>query len=185
MKTIYLLIPFAILLISCSSENKKQPTEDAAKTNVTKKAEGYDISKLNVCELIPSELVANTLGGTVLKPSQRTNVGSYSQGCEYQIDPPGKDNYEYCAIWINSPSLYSDAQSNMETIKGLGHKAEMEQLQDFGDEAYVIHDKTEEQSIIYILLKDKAAFEIKAEYFDDAKKLAELSLLKIKEEIAK
>ena len=61
------------------------------------------------------------------------------------------DTYEYCAIWLYPTSLYEDSKSTLETIKNLGQEATAEQLKNYGNDSYVIHNKSEDQSIIHVL----------------------------------
>lgn len=179
---IYILSLSLLILTHCSNDKTEQKIEKSnndSKTAVEKNNKGLDISKINVCELIPAELLADKIGGKVLKPSQRSSYGT-TQGCEYEIDPQGPDTYEYCAILLYPTELYEDSKSELETAKNLGQEATSEQLTGYGDDSYVIHNKTEDQSIIHVLLKDKVYIEVKAEKFDDAKKITELVISKIK-----
>ena len=179
---IFILALSSFIFIRCSNDKTEQKIEtpsNDSKTVVVKNNQGLDISKINVCELIPAELLADKIGGKVLKPSHSSSYGT-THGCEYEIDPQGPDNYEYCAVWLYPTDLYEDSKSELETAKNLGQEATAEQLTGYGDESYVIHNKSEDQSIIHVLLKDKIYIEVKAEKFDDAKKITELVLTKIK-----
>ncbi len=181
-----LLLAVALTLASCTSENSQQTGGDQSKMDETAPAEqqdnnlgaALDLSTFNVCELVPAELAATTVGGTVLKPSKRSDYGN-SQGCEYEIDPSGPDTYEYAAIWLGPPSEFEDPQESMDTDRGLGHEVTSEQLDGLGDEAYVIHDATEEQSYVHVLLKDRMHVEVRAERDEDARKLAQLVLTRL------
>ncbi len=183
MKQINIIVALSLfIIIACSNNKSEQKPENENKNieNTTQQnKQSAGISKINVCELIPADLLAEKIGGKVLKPSQHSDYGS-TQGCEYEIDPAGPDNYEYCAVWLYPTSLYEDSQSALETAKGLNQKVTTEQLTGYGDESYVIHNATEEQSIIHVLLKNKFYVEVKAEKFADAKKITELVLSKIK-----
>ena len=179
---IFLLTLSLFVFTNCSNDKADQKIDKSSinsETTVEKNHQGLDISKINVCELIPAELLADKIGGKVLKPAHSSSYGT-TKGCEYEIDPQGPDNYEYCAIWLYPTDLYEDSKSELETAKNLGQEATTEQLTDYGDESYVIHNKSEDQSIIHVLLKDKIYIEVKAEKFDDAKKITELVLTKIK-----
>ena len=179
---IFLLTLSLFVFTNCSNDKADQKIDKSSinsETTVKKNHQGLDISKINVCELIPAELLADKIGGKVLKPAHSSSYGT-TKGCEYEIDPQGPDNYEYCAIWLYPTDLYEDSKSELETAKNLGQEATAEQLTDYGDESYVIHNKSEDQSIIHVLLKDKIYIEVKAEKFDDAKKITELVLTKIK-----
>ncbi len=181
MKFINFLLALSLFIFTnCSNDKSEQKIEKSSiASSVEKNKQGLDISKINVCELITSELLAAKIGGKVLNPSKHSSYGT-TQGCEYEIDPQGPDTYEYCAIWLYPTSLYEDSKSALETTKNLGQEATAEQLTNYGNDSYVIHNKSEDQSIIHVLLKDKLYLEVKAEKFDDAKKITELVLSKFK-----
>ena len=177
--TIFITLSLFIFT-SCSNNKTDQKPEKMDNSNELVKESKQDsvYLKINICELISSELLAETIVGKVLKQPQHSNYGT-TQGCEYEIDPPGADNYEYCAIWFNPTSLFESPESALETTKGLNQKATVENLTGYGDESYVIHNETEAQSIIHVLLKGKAYIEVKAENFNDAKKITRLVLSKL------
>ena len=174
------------LFMGCSGESKDDPSSeennlkvDTPQQHEQNKKSGFDISKINVCELVPDELVAEALGAKILKPAQSSDYGT-TQGCTYTLDPEGNDNIEICTVWLNPPSTFTSPEDELETAKGLGQEATVENLDGFGDNAFVIHNKTEEQSIIFVLLKDKVNLQVAVEHFNDAKKLTELILMKLK-----
>ncbi len=123
--------------------------------------------------------MAKTLGAIIIKPAVSSNYG-VTKGCTYVIDPAGPDKIENCIVWINPSSTFTSTEDELETAKGLGQEAAAENLEGLGDEAFVVHNKTEEQSIIYVLLKDKLNLQVGADHFEDAKKLTELILSKLK-----
>jgi hypothetical protein len=174
------------LFIGCSGEGKdnsyseENKLKDDAQLQEQNKQSGFDISKLKACELVSDELLAKTLGAKTLKPVQNSDYGSI-KGCTYMIDPAGPDNIETCIVWFNPPSAFTSPEDELETAKGLGQEASAENLEGFGDKAFVIHNKTEDQSIIHVLLKNKMELQVGADHFDDAKKLAELILSKLKD----
>ncbi|MFQ5675201.1 MAG: hypothetical protein ACE5G1_04830 [bacterium] len=177
------------LLTLTACESKEQSHDESAKipaqsqqTTVDDTVQSYDISKVNVCELLPDELLAKTIGGAILKPSRRSDYGS-SQGCEYQIDPAGKDRYEYCAIWLSPAAGFGNPQMELETAHGLGQDASAEQIADLGDAAFVIHNQTEQQSTVNVLLKDKVVVQVTADHYQDARKLTNLALAQIKKRL--
>lgn len=173
-----------IFILGCSGEGRDQANSEENKLKDDAqhqgKQSGFDISKLKPCELVPDELVAKTLGAKTLKPVQSSDYGSI-KGCTYIIDPAGLDNIENCIVWFNPPSTFTSIEDELETAKGLGQEATAENLEGLGDKAFVIHNKTEDQSIIHVLLKDKLELQVGADHFDDAKKLTELFLSKLKE----
>lgn len=183
MKQINIIIAFSLIIFIACSNNKSEQSPEKENKNIENTTQQdkktNNIKKINVCELVPASLLAEKIGGKVLKPSQHSDYGS-TQGCEYEIDPPGPDNYEYCAIWLYPTSLYEDVQSALETAKGLNQKVTAEQLTGYGDESFVIHNATEDQSIIHVFLNHKFYVEVKAEKFEDAKKITELVLSKLK-----
>lgn len=182
MKTFKVCIAVSLFVFTaCSNKTNQEPKKTSVdvKQVVNKAMPDSNILKTNICELISAKLLAETLGGKVLRQPQHSDYGT-TQGCEYEIDPPGSDKYEYCAIWFYPVSLYENSESALENTKGLNQKATVEKLTGYGDESYVIHNKSEEQSIIHILLKGESYIEVKAENFKDAKKIAELVLSKIK-----
>jgi hypothetical protein len=177
---------YLFIFMGCSGEGKDDANSEENKLKVSapqqqeqNKQSGFDISKINVCELVPDELVAKTLGAQTLKPAQTSDYGS-TQGCTYTLDPAGDDNIEVCTVWLNPPSTFTSPEDELETAKGLGQEATVENLEGLGDKAFVVHNKTEDQSIIFVLLKDKANLQVAVEHFDDAKKLTELILLQLK-----
>ena len=174
------------ILLGCSGEEKDSANSNENKLNVENPKQqeqnqqsGFDISKIKICEIVPDELVAKTLGAKTVKPAQSSDYGS-TQGCTYTVDPAGNDNLEICIVWLNPPSTFASPEDELETAKSLGQEATVENLDGLGDEAFVVHNKTEDQSIIFVLLKDKVNLQVAVEHFDDAKKLTELILLKLK-----
>jgi hypothetical protein len=101
------------------------------------------------------------------------------QGCEYDFDPAGDDRHSYHAIWIGQPVNYTGPEDSLATSIGLGQTATMEILTGLGDEAFVIHNASERQAIIHVLLRDRLSVEVKAERFEDGLKLADLVLGKL------
>jgi hypothetical protein len=183
-----LLLAAVLALVSCTSQSDesrqastdqpaiKEPTQAGQQDNSVDAT--VDLSTVNVCELIPAELVATTVGGIGLKPARRSDYGS-SQGCEYEIDPSGADTYEYLAIWLGSPSDFGDPQERMAIDRDLGQEVTTERLDGLGDMAYVIHNATEEQSTVYVLLKDRMYIEVTAEKYEDVRKVVELALSRV------
>ncbi len=173
-----------ILFLGCSGEGKDNNYREEKKlkddAQYQEKQSGFDISKLNPCELAPDELVAKTLGAKIIKPAMSSDYGTI-KGCTYIIDPAGPDNIENCIVWFNPPSTFTNIEDELETAKGLGQEATAENLEGLGDKAFVIHNKTEDQSIIHVLLKDKLELQVGADHFDDARKLTELILSKLNE----
>ncbi len=169
-----------IIFVSCSNQSYQNP--DKINSNSAKFINNVrsnsNILKVNICELISPELLAEKIGGSVLKQPQHSDYGT-TQGCEYEIDPPGADNYEYCAIWFYPASLFENSESALENVTGLNQKATVENLTGYGDESYVIHNESEKQSIVHVLLRGRLYIEVKAEYFDDAKRITELVLSKL------
>lgn len=182
-----LLMPL-LVWVSCAgpSDGAREGDTDRASQDETAPADqpdgspgaAVDLSGVDVCEWLPSDLVAATVGGTVLKPSKRSDFGTL-QGCEYELDPSGDDTYEYGAVWLGPASAFGDPQEALETDRGLGQEATMEPLGELGDEAYVIHNATEEQSTVHVLLEGRMSLEVTAERSEDARKLAELALSRV------
>lgn len=173
-----LIIPFS----GCGKEKtESQAVENEGMTGhqLQNKPSGLDLSKIKICELVPDELVAKTLGAKIVKPSQVNDLGP-SHGCTYTVDPAGPDNLELCIVWLNPPETFTSPEDELETAQGLNQEATVENLTGLGDKAFVVHNKTEEQSIIFVLLKDKLCLQVGVEHFDDAKKLTELILSKLK-----
>ena len=175
-----------MLILGCSGEGKdntyseENKLKDDAQQQEQNKQSGFNISKLKACELVPDELVAKTLGAKTLKPVQSSDYGS-TKGCTYMIDPAGPDKIETCIVWLNPPSTFTSPEDELETAKGLGQEATAEYLEGIGDKAFVVHNKTEEQSIIFVLLNDKVNLQVGADHFEDAKKLTDLIVSKLKE----
>lgn len=181
MKVLKICIAVSLFVpVTCSNNTYQEPKKANGNAGqlVNKAIPDSNILKINVCELIPSKLLAETLGGKILNPPQHSDYGT-TQGCEYEIDPAGSDKYEYCAIWFYPTSLFENSESALENTKGINQKATVEKLTGYGDESYVIHNESEDQSIIHVLLKGKVYIEVKAENFNDAKKITELVLSKI------
>lgn len=169
------LLLVALIVTGCSG--KREGSSESRNASATEKAL-TDLSTYDVCALLSEDAVAQALGGAALEPARRNDYGS-AQGCEYEIDPAGPDNYEYCAIWLMPPSSFGDSESALKTEVGLGEKATAEPLANLGDKAFVIHNETEQQSTIHILLIDRMAIEVKADRYEDARKLADLILSKL------
>ena len=166
-------------LTACTDQPDTAQSADAADGAIQEEttATGEDFSTTNVCELLPADLVANAVGGSVLQPARRSDYGT-SQGCEYEVDPAGEDTYEYGAIWLGPPSGYGVPEDRIATDRGLGQEVKWETIEGLGDEAYVIHNATEEQSTVYVLLKDRMYYEVTMEHYEDARKLTDLVLTK-------
>ncbi len=176
-----LLLTTMLALCACSSNDTGQEQAATVQAPAPETAQSeIDLAKMNLCEEVPAELVAQTLGGSLLKPGQRSDYGT-SQGCSYEIDPAGDDTYEYCNIWVMSPMLFGDPDAQLASDRALGQYSTTEWLKDLGDKAYVDHNKTESQTKIHILLKERMSIEVSAEHFEDARKLAELALSRLQE----
>lgn len=176
-----------LLFISCSGDEKNNinPQENVLKSNIESQQPknlqaGNEGLNIDVCELIPDKLVAQALNSKILKPAQSSNYGSI-RGCTYTVDPAGEDNIEICTVWFNPPSTFTSPEDELETAHGLGQEATAEYLEGYGDKAFVVHNQTEQQSIIFVLLKDKLNLQVAVEHYNDAKKLTELILSKLKE----
>jgi hypothetical protein len=176
-----------MIFIGCSGNDNNKPNPQGNETGdistpqqKQNKQSGYDLSKIKICELVTDELVAKTLGAKTISPAQTSDLGP-SHGCTYTVDPAGPDNMEMCIVWLNPTYSFTSPEDELETAKGLGQEATAEYLEGYGDKAYVVHNKTEEQSIIHVLLKDKLELQVGVEHFDDAKKLTELILSKLKD----
>jgi hypothetical protein len=181
-EVLFLLLT-AVMLGGCSGEKNGPPAGDTdSTTENASMAIGdntADSLTYDVCSLLSEDAVAEALGGAALEPARRDDYGS-THCCEYRIDPAGPDDYEYCAILVMPPSPFEDSESALKTETELGAKATAEALANLGDKAFVVHNEAEKQSTIHILLKDRMAIKVKADRYENARKLADLILSKLR-----
>jgi hypothetical protein len=95
--------------------------------------------------LIPAEVVAEALGGALIKPPQPFHDGHLGDGCQYDagIDRSGHARFAYAAI---APV------SSFETAKSLGP---VTPIGDLGDAAFTIDGEDAQQ--LWVLMKGKGA----------------------------
>ena len=183
------LVCTLLVVSSCSNENESSianpnSASDAEKPkpNVSSTSQQATISffpSLNICDLLPSDLVAATIGGAVKQQGHHSDYGNLGKTCTYGIKPVN-EAFEHVAIGLAPPGLFQKAETILETDRGLGQQSTAEVLQGLGDEAFVIHNQTEEQSTIHVLNRNAFALSVTARNLEHARPLTELALARIK-----
>lgn len=175
LRSVLVLATFAIG--ACGGEPSKAAATGDAHSGADV-SRGRDLTEVNVCELVPDALVAETVGGTVKQAGSRSDYGA-SQGCDYEISGSTKSGYEYVSIWLGPPEQFEDPESILETDRGLGQEADMENVAGLGDEAFVIHNRTERQSTLHVLRRDDVSLSVTAANLTHARQLGELVLERV------
>ncbi|MCC7400366.1 MAG: hypothetical protein IT214_02680 [Chitinophagaceae bacterium] len=168
---------FISMLLACQTVPGKKTSGDSLSTTTAKTVTvpTPNIELPDVCDLVTDNLVATTMGVKIIKPAQSTDM-KISKDCIYTIDPTDKDNFEVCIAWLNPGYTFTNVTDELNTAHGLNQEATAERLEGFGDKAYAVFNKTEDQYVIHVLWKDKLDVQVAAEHFEHAKKLTELIL---------
>jgi hypothetical protein len=138
-----------------------------------------NLTGLNVCELLPERDVLELLGGEIKTAASRSDYGN-SQGCDYGIGAAGTATYEYISVWVSTPDLFQDAESILETDRGLGQEVSVEDLEGLGDIAFAIHNQTEGQTTVHVLRRGDSLIQATAEGLDHARQLVETILERLR-----
>jgi hypothetical protein len=138
-----------------------------------------DLSSVNVCELMPGEVVAKIAAGRLKGPGKRTPGSASQQGCSYELGAAGEGTYEYVHVYLTNPDLFEPLESVLETEKGLGQKATGEILKGLGDEAFAVHNQSTKDTTVHVLRRGDVWLEVKANTLDHARKLAEAMLQRL------
>jgi len=145
--------------------------------------QGRDLETLDVCVLMPDEVVAQILGVEITQPGRRQDYGKGAQGCEYSLGRAergaGAGPFEYVFIYVNTPASFGTLQEALATDQRLGQKVSGTAVSGLGDQAFAIDNQTEHSTSLRVLVKNDVALDIKANNLDHARKLAETALQKL------
>lgn len=175
-------VTLAIAISACDSGNQDQ--QAAAPTSAPPPAvsfeQGRDLATLDVCVLMPDEVVAEILGNEITQPGRRQDYGRGAQGCEYSLGRAergtGEGPFEYVFIYVNTPASFGTLQDALATDQGLGQQVSGAAVSGLGDQAFAIDNQTEHSTSLRVLVKNDVALDIKANSLDHARKLAEATL---------
>jgi hypothetical protein len=100
---------------------------------------------LSTCQLIPADVVAQALGGALIKPPQPFHDDYLGDGCQYDAgqDRSGHARFAYAAI---APVTSFDAAKQMGPVSPIG---------DLGDAAFTIDGEDAQQ--LWVLVKGRGA----------------------------
>jgi hypothetical protein len=129
----------------------------------TPKSQARDYATLDVCQLIPGEVIARALSGKLVR-TRLTPDKSFSR-CSYFIISPGGDEQKGYVVWIQPPE-------DFETLKKSNDNP-ITPLTGLGDGAYMFHDKGDGRFKINVLKRGDLMFEATADSAESARKMAD------------
>ena len=178
-------VSVVLLVSACDSDDHREqapvppPASAATKTQENQR----DLSALDVCAILPDEVVAQVLGNTVTQPGRRQDYGQVTQGCEYALGRAergtGEGPFEYVFIYVSLPGSFGTLETALATDQGLDQKVSGEVVSGIGDLAFAVYNETEHATTLHVLREDDFALEIKANNLEHTRKLAEAALARL------
>jgi len=170
-------VSVVLLVSACDSDDHREqapvppPASAATKTQENQR----DLSALDVCAILPDEVVATVLGNTITQPGRRQDYGQVSQGCEYALGRAergtGEGPFEYVFIYVSPPGSFGTLETALATDQGLDQKVSGEVVSGIGDLAFAVHNQTEHATTLHVLREDDFALEIKANNLEHTRKV--------------
>ncbi len=179
-RALAVMILSGVVIAACGggSDASREREGAAPPAAAPAQSSSLDLASLNICELMPTEFVSQTLGSPVAQAGREQDFAPV-KGCEYGLRPRGGASYEFVAIWVQPPGLFQTAESILETSRGLGQEVSSEALSGLGDKAFVVNNQTEQQSEVHVLLENDLFLQVIAETRDRAVTLAEATLRRL------
>jgi hypothetical protein len=122
-----------------------------------------DYSTLDVCQLIPGDVVARALGGK-LSGTRGMKDKAFSR-CSYTVVPPGSDKQSGYVIWVQPVEDFAALKKYIESP--------ITALTGLGDGAYMFQDNGDKRFKINVLKKGDLMFQATADSAESARKVAE------------
>jgi len=175
-------VSLAFFVSACDSgeQGQQMSTPPTVETPAKAQEKQRDLSALDVCMIMPDQLVAQLLGNTVTQPGRRQDYGQAAQGCEYALGRAergtGAGPFEYVFIYVNPPGSFGTLEAALATDQGLGQEVSGEAVSGIGDQAFAVYNNTEHAATLRVLRQDDVALEIKASNLEHTRKLAEATL---------
>jgi hypothetical protein len=175
-----------LLVSACDSDDHREqtPVPPAAPAATKAQENQRDLSALDVCAILPDEVVAQLLGNTIRQPGRRQDYGQVTQGCEYALGRAerGTDEgpFEYVFIYVSPPGRFGTLETALATDQGLDQKVSGEVVSGIGDLAFAVYNETEHATTLHVPRKGDLALEIKANNLEHTRKLAEAALARLR-----
>ncbi|MGA7978955.1 MAG: hypothetical protein WCA32_01860 [Chromatiaceae bacterium] len=134
---------------------------------------GKALASINVCALMPDDVVAQLLEKRVTRGGTRRDYGIYTQGCEYELRAgDGRIGYEYVFIDLKPRGTFGGLDEALQTARTMGQHVTGERVSGLGVKAFAIDNQTEQSTTLHVLRRGGPAVEVKANSLDHAGKLA-------------
>jgi hypothetical protein len=122
-----------------------------------------DFSTLNVCQLVPGEVIARALGGKLVEA--RPVADKSVSRCSYFILPAGSDSQRGYVVWMQPPDDFEELKKFISdpitAVTGLG------------DGAYMFRDRGDGRFKIHVLKRGDLMFEATGDSAESARKVAD------------
>jgi len=169
-----LIVALAVNLAGCGqTSDTERPAStvesaDAAPESAGEKAPASmrDLALLDVCAAVPAAQVADALNLDERMIAAESTRRPGSSDCSYRVQFD-EDRQEYLMIWVYPPELWYPEEDDV--IESL----------DLGDAAYTSTMSTFSQ--VMVLAEGDFVLDVRAEDVDQAKTLARLAFLRLKE----
>jgi hypothetical protein len=162
-------------LMGCDSRESPAPRsgDPAAPAPAAAASSGRDLSSMNVCELVPGDVVEKLVTNKLRQPPQRMDMGPQQQGCEYYLGEAMQDTFEYVHIYVSTHlELFEPLEAALETERQLGASVTGEVLSGLGDEAYALHNEMSGDTSVQILKRGDVVVSVKANTLPHARVIA-------------
>lgn len=153
----------AVLILSLAVLVARPGADDAQTAQARR-----DLSKVDVCQLVPGDAVARALGGKLAQTRPfNPKDGTFSR-CTYFIVPAGSDERAGYSIWVYPAGSFEElkqySEDKMTPVTGLG------------DGAYIFRDSGDSFFKLRVLKRGDLSFEAVADTAEKARKVAEAAV---------
>jgi hypothetical protein len=179
----------AAIIAGCDGGAKKpadSPTADSlrhrpgsAVSSAEQSGKGRNLAPINVCVLMPSELVARLLGEQAVGGGIRRDHGIYAQGCDYRLrGPAGGENI---FIDLHPAYTFGGLEEALQSQRSMGQNVSGTRVTGIGTEAFAVENRTEQSITLHVLRRGELTVVVKTTSLPRAHKLAVATLERLDE----
>jgi hypothetical protein len=179
----------AAVIAGCDGGAKKpegSPTADSlrhrpgsAVSSAERNGKGRNLAPINVCVLMPSELVARVLGEQAVGGGIRRDHGIYAQGCDYRLR--GATGGENVFIDLNPAYTFGGLEEALQSQRSMGQNVTGTRVAGIGTDAFAVENRTEQSITLHVLRRSELTVVVKTTSLPRARRLADATLKRLDE----
>ena len=174
----------AALIAACDGGAKKpqgSASTDAAThrppsavSSVAHPDKGRSLAPINVCVLMPSDMVARLLGEQAVGTGIRRDHGTYAQGCDYRLRGAAARGQVFIDLY--PAYTFGGLEESLQSQRSMGQNVTGTRVAGIGDAAFAIENRTEQSIALHVLRRGDLTLVIKAGSLRSARRLAAATL---------